>query len=326
MPQSAVAGVALKNCCRPKAELMPAALPVVAASAGYGRGIACQLTAVFLFAIMGILVKGLGDSYPTSQIIFFRSLPALLPLFLYLPAQGGWRALLTRRPDLQFVRASIGVASMFAGFYALSQMDFATYVTISFSAPLFGTLLAIPFLGEKVGFKRLAAVLTGFAGVALAAAPDGSGISLYALLALAAAFAYGSIMVVMRKLGSVDRSAATVFYFTLAGVVVGGTIMLFEWVTPTFVDLALLIGVGIIGGVAQMFMTEAFRQAPTSVIAPFDYTAMLWAATLGYLVFGNIPSNQVIAGASIICCAGLFILYRETKLGLKKPKLKRSSL
>ena len=93
---------------------MPTALPVVAAPAGYGRGIACQLSAVFLFAIMGILVKGLGDSYPTSQIIFFRSLPALLPLFLYLPVQGGWRALLTRRPDLQFIRATVGVASMFA--------------------------------------------------------------------------------------------------------------------------------------------------------------------------------------------------------------------
>ncbi|WP_420402617.1 DMT family transporter [Nisaea sp.] len=305
---------------------MSAALPAVAVSSGYGRGIACQLTAVFLFAIMGVLVKGLGDAYPTSQIIFFRSLPALLPLLMYLPNQGGWRALITKRPDLQFLRAGLGIVSMFTGFYALAHMDFASYVTISFSAPLFGTLLAIPFLGEKVGIRRLSAVLVGFSGVLLAAAPDGSGISLYALMALGAALAYGTIMVVMRKLGSVDRSAATVFYFTLAGVIAGGVLMPFEWVMPSAVDFALLVGVGLIGGVAQIFMTEAFRQAPTAVIAPFDYTAMVWAVTLGYLVFGSVPSLQVVGGASIICCAGLFILYRETKLGLKKPKLKRSSL
>ncbi|UUX48263.1 DMT family transporter [Nisaea acidiphila] len=305
---------------------MSAALPAVAVSAGYGRGIACQLTAIFLFSIMGVLVKGLGDAYPTSQIIFFRSLPALIPLMLYLPNQGGWRALLTKRPDLQFLRASIGVVSMFVGFYALANMDFASYVTISYSAPLFGTLLAIPFLGEKVGIRRVTAVLIGFSGVVLAAAPDDSGISLYALLALAAAFAYGCIMVVMRKLGTIDRSAATVFYFTLAGVIAGGVLMPFEWVTPEPVDLALLAGVGVIGGVAQIFMTEAFRQAPTAVVAPFDYTAMIWAVPLGYLVFGSVPSVQVIAGAGIIAAAGLFILYRETQLGLKKPRLKRSSL
>lgn len=305
---------------------MSAALPAIAVSTGYGRGIACQLTAVFLFSIMGVLVKGLGDSYPTSQIIFFRSLPALLPLLLYLPHQGGWNALKTRRPDLQVLRAGLGIASMFAGFYALSQLDFASYVTITFSAPLFGTLLAIPFLGEKVGIRRLTAVLIGFSGVLLAAAPDGSGISPYALLALGAALAYGSIMVVMRKLGGIDRSAATVFYFTFAGVLVGGGLMAFEWVTPSLVDLVLLIGIGLVGGVAQIFMTEAFRQAPTAVIAPFDYTAMVWAIGFGFLVFGSIPSTQVLSGAGIICCAGLFILYRETKLGLKKPKLKRSSL
>ncbi|WP_193186003.1 DMT family transporter [Nisaea sediminum] len=305
---------------------MPAAITAAAAPAGYGRGIACQVTAIFLFSIMGVLVKGLGDHYPTSQIIFFRSLPALIPLMLYLPNQGGWRALLTKRPDLQFLRATIGVLSMFVGFYALARMDFASYVTISYSAPLFGTLLAIPFLGEKVGIRRVSAVLIGFSGVVLAAAPDGSGISLYALLALAAAFAYGCIMVVMRKLGTIDSSAATVFYFTLAGVILGGVLMPFEWVTPEPMDLALLAGVGVIGGVAQIFMTEAFRQAPTAVVAPFDYTAMIWAVPLGYLVFDSVPSGQVIAGAAIIAGAGLFILYRETKLGLKKPRLKRSSL
>jgi len=305
---------------------MPAAITAVAAPTGYGRGITCQITAIFLFSIMGVLVKGLGDAYPTSQIIFFRSLPALIPLLLYLPNQGGWRALLTKRPDLQFLRATMGVASMFTGFYALAHMDFASYVTISYSAPLFGTLLAIPFLGEKVGVRRIVAVLIGFSGVLLAAAPDGSGISIYAVLALVAAMAYGSIMVVMRKLGGIDSSAATVFYFTVAGVISGGVLMPFEWVTPDPMDLALLAGVGVIGGVAQIFMTEAFRQAPTAVVAPFDYTAMVWAVILGFLVFDSMPSFQVLCGAGIIGCAGLFILYRETKLGLKKPKLKRSSL
>lgn len=300
-------------------------------TAGYGRGIAMQVIAVAMFASMGMVIKLLDGRYPTSQIILFRCAPALIPLILYLPLQGGWTALKTRRPMWHAVRSVAGILSMYVGFYALGRMAFADYVAISFTAPLFGTLLSIPFLGERVGIWRLGAVGLGFAGALLTAGPIGSlfGVGEFdpmVLFAVGSAFGYGIAMIAMRKLGSTDKSSATVFYFTVAGALSSLFLLPAQWVTPTPQDLALLMTIGLVGGVAQIFMTEAFRLAPPSVIAPFDYTAMLWALAFGFFVFGTFPGPQVLAGASLICASGLFIIHRETVRGVKRARLKSSSL
>lgn len=295
-------------------------------SAGYGRGIAMQVLAVALFASMGMVIKLLDGRYPTSQIILFRCAPALLPLILYLPLQGGLAALKTRRPGWHAVRTIAGLGSMYVGFYALSRMAFADYVAISFTAPLFGTLLSIPFLGERVGVWRIGAVGLGFAGAVLTAGPVAGEADPVALFALGSAFGYGVAMIAMRKLGSTDKSSATVFYFTVAGALSGLAFVPTQWVAPTPEDLALLMAIGLIGGVAQIFMTEAFRLAPPSVVAPFDYTAMLWALAFGFFVFGSFPGPEVLAGAALICASGLFIIHRETVRGVKRAKLKSTSL
>jgi drug/metabolite transporter (DMT)-like permease len=295
-------------------------------SAGYGRGIAMQVVAVAMFATMGMVIKLLDGRYPTSQIILFRCAPALIPLILYLPMQGGWAALKTRRPGWHAIRTIAGLGSMYVGFYAIARMAFADYVAISFTAPLFGTLLSIPFLGERVGAWRLGAVGLGFAGALLTAGPIAGSLDPMALFALGSAFGYGIAMIAMRKLGSTDKSSATVFYFTVAGALSGLVFVPTQWVTPSPQDLALLMAIGLIGGVAQIFMTEAFRLAPPSVVAPFDYTAMLWALAFGFFVFGTFPGPQVMAGAALICASGLFIIHRETVRGVRRAKLKSSSL
>ncbi len=300
--------------------------PHIAAGDSYGKGIACQLFAVLVFTCMASLIKSLGPGYSTAQIVFFRSLPALIPLLLYLPSQGGWSALRTRRPGLQAVRATAGLASMFCGFYAIAYMTLADYVAISFTAPLFGTLLSIPLLGERVGYQRLAACLVGFSGILIMVGPTGAGIDLSAGLAIASAFLYGVVMVTMRRLGGIDNSAATVFYFTFGSACIGGAIMMFDWVSPTPRDLVLLATIGILGGIGQIFMTQAFRLAPPSVVAPFDYTAMVWALLIGWLVFNGLPTVQSLLGAAVICSSGLFILYRETIRGVRKAPVKQSSI
>jgi len=300
--------------------------PTIAAGDRYGTGIALQLVAVFAFACMTGLIKALGEDYSTAQIVFFRSLPALIPLLLYLPSQGGWSALRTRRPGLQAVRTLAGLGSMFCGFYAIAYMTLADYVAISFTAPLFGTLLSIPLLAERVGVQRLGACLVGFLGIVIMVGPTGAGLSVYALLAIASAFLYGIVMVAMRRLGGVDNSAATVFYFTFGSMVVAGVVMLFDWAMPSPRDLLLLVGVGVLGGIGQIFMTQAYRLAPPSVVAPFDYTAMIWALLIGWFVFGGLPTLESLIGAAVICGSGLFILYRETIRGVRKAPVKRTSI
>jgi drug/metabolite transporter (DMT)-like permease len=295
-------------------------------SAGYRRGIAMQVLAVAMFTCMGMVIKLLDGQYPTSQIILFRCAPALIPLVLYLPMQGGWSALKTRRPGWHAIRSVAGIASMYVGFYAIARMAFADYVAISFTAPLFGTLLSIPFLGERVGVWRLGAVGLGFAGALLTVGPITGSTDPIALFAVGSALGYGVAMIAMRKLGSTDKSAATVFYFTVAGALSSLAFLPTQWVTPPLEDLALLMTIGLVGGVAQIFMTEAFRLAPPSVIAPFDYTAMLWALTFGFFVFGTFPGPGVLAGAGLICASGLFIIHRETVRGIKRAKLKSTSL
>lgn len=304
----------------------PAITSPVAGDAGQLRGIAMQLIAVTGFAVMGMLIKLLDGRYPTSEVILFRCWPALIPLLLYLPMQGGWSALKTRRPFWHLVRTGAGLASMFVGFYALSQMAMADYVAISFTAPLFGTLLSIPLLGERVGIWRLGAVAVGFSGAMVTIGPLSGSLDPVALFALGSAFGYGIAMIAMRKLGATDKSAATVFYFTLGGGMVSLVAMPGQWVTPDATDLAILLGIGLLGGVAQIFMTEAFRLAPPSVIAPFDYTAMIWAMAFGFLVFGTIPGWNVFVGAGLIAASGLYIIHRERVRGIRRGKIKGSSL
>lgn len=292
----------------------------------YGTGIACHLFAVFLFTGMSSLIKVLGESYSTEQIVFFRSAPALIPVLLYLPFQGGWSALRTRRPGLQAIRGMAGLASQYTAFYAVAHMALADYVALSFTAPLFGTLLSIPFLAEKVGVWRLGACLVGFSGILIMVGPGGGPFDQVAMIAVASAFLYGLVMVVMRRLGSVDHPAATVFYFTFGSAVVAGVMMIFTWVTPSLFDLGLLLAIGLLGGVAQIFMTQAFRLAPPSIIGPFDYTAMIWALLIGWFAFNTFPTASSLIGAAVICASGLFILYRETIRGTSKTPVKRSSI
>lgn len=304
------------------------ATPPLSVDGSAVRGIAMQIIAVAGFSVMGMMIKLLEGRYPTSEVILFRCWPALIPLLLYLPMQGGFSALKTRRPFWHLVRTGSGLVSMFVGFYALSQMALADYVAISFTAPLFGTLLSIPLLGERVGVWRLGAVAVGFAGAVVTLGPLSGSLDPVALFALGSALGYGVAMISMRKLGATDKSAATVFYFTLGSGAVSLALVSMpgQWVMPDATDFAILMGIGLLGGVAQIFMTEAFRLAPPSVVAPFDYTAMIWAMAFGFFVFGTIPGWNVFVGAGLIAASGLYIIHRERVRGIKRGKIKGTSL
>jgi len=277
------------------------------------RGIVLMCAAVLCFTVMDALIKHLAGRYPTLQLVFARNVFALIPVIYPLMKDGGFKLLRTRRPVGHALRAVFGLISMCCFFYAYGQLELATVIAIGFSAPLFMTALSVPMLGEPVGWRRWTAVLVGFAGVLIMTRPGVGMLEASALIAVLGAFLYALVVVVIRKLGATEHPATIVLYFTFTSAMVSGAAMPFLWVTPSLADWPFLVGIGLLGGVAQLTMTRAFMQAPVAVIAPFEYSSMLWAVTLGYFFWGEVPDRWVWVGTAIVVGSGLYILYRETR-------------
>lgn len=303
---------------------MPTAA-VSASAQSNTRGAALMLTAVMLFAIMDGLVKWLGATYPVHQIIFFRSAVAMVPVMLLVWQTGGLAGLKTKRPFMHMLRALVGLASMGCIFYAFTVMQLADAVAILFSAPLFLTALSVPLLGEKVGFRRWSAVCVGFVGVIVIVNPGAGVLDIGGLAALGGALGFAAALIVVRRLSATDSVACISFWFTLpATVIAAALIPWFGWVMPTWQDVGLLCLVGLVGGVAQQIMTAAFRYGEAAVVAPMEYTSMLWVTVIGYLVWSEIPELRTLIGVAVVIASGLFILYREAVLaGLRPMRLPR---
>ncbi len=276
------------------------------------RGIMFMLLQAFLFTAMDALVKLATERHPAGQIVFFRSLFALLPLSFFIRQAGGLSVLRTRRLGQHILRSLGGVASMVALFLAYSFMPLADAMAIATSGPIFLTALSVPLLGEQVGWRRWAAVIVGFLGILIIIRPGSGVFGVAAFLPLTGAFFYAIAMIQIRKLSSTEPPARIVFYFTMAAMLLGAASLPWQWVTPTPLTLAYLVGIGLVGGIAQMVMTHAFRLAPVSVVGPFDYTGLVFGAAFGYAIWHQVPDRFVWLGAAVIIASGIYILHRET--------------
>lgn len=279
------------------------------------RGAAHMLAGVVLFSFTDAMVKWLAADYPVHQLVFFRTVFALLPCLYFVARSGGLATLFTRRPMVHLTRGVIGLAAMGCYFYAFAKMDLADAKALLFSAPLFMTVLSIPLLGEKVGIYRWAAVFVGFLGVLVIVKPSGDVLQVGAVAAVGGAVLYALAVITVRHLSATESAASITFHYTLTGALVGcALVAAFGWVSPTPLDWVLLISVGAIGGIGQYCLTQAFRYAEAAAIAPLDYTSMVFALLLGYLVWNDIPGPDVFAGIALVVASGLFILYRERRL------------
>jgi drug/metabolite transporter (DMT)-like permease len=288
-----------------------------------GRGIALMVFAVGLYSIMDAMVKWLGPSYPTMELVFFRSLFAFIPIAYVLWRSGSLAALRTRNPLGHAARALAGLISLSLFFYAYTRMPLANVIAISFAAPLLVTALSVPLLGERVGRRRWTAMSIGFVGVVVMVQPDAGMFDRIAILALSATVFYALVIVSIRKLSRTETPIAIVFYYAATSTLVAGAVMPFVWVMPDAEGWVLLILVGVIGGVAQFAMTHAFRLAEVSIIAPFDYMHILWAALLGFFIWGEVPGNTIWIGVPIVMASGIYILFREARLGLPRGIARR---
>jgi drug/metabolite transporter (DMT)-like permease len=287
-------------------------LPAPSSSPVASHAIGLMMVAVFLFAVMDAMIKWQGAVYPVLQIVFFRSAFGLL-ISIGPVIRDGRRLLATQRPWLHLARALLGFGALFCFFEAFVLMPFADVYAISFASPLFITALSVPFLGEHVGWRRWTAVGVGLAGVLLMIRPGAGVFDTAALIALAGTACYALAMILVRVLARTDSNIAIVFYFGIMATFLSGITLPFVWVTPTWLDLLWLALIGIVGGAAQLILTQSFRMAPVSLLTPFEYVAMLWAVLFGWLFWNELPDEYFYAGASLVVAAGLYILHRETR-------------
>ncbi|MDE2362581.1 MAG: DMT family transporter [Hyphomicrobiales bacterium] len=300
-------------------------------------GIGMRIAAAFAFAIMATLAKLTNGGYSIGQIVFFRSLFALAVLVLWLRARGDFpRAIYTKRPLGHLARGTGGTGGMFSYFLAVALLPLPDVTAIGYLAPLLVVALAAVVLGETVRVYRWSAVAIGFVGVLVMVSEhlgQGSGSRVGALAALSSAAFAAYAVIQTRRLAQSETTGAIVFYFSVLTSAFGFLLMTAgyfwpheaplgdflagqKWATPGWLDLALLIGVGLFGGVGQILMTDCVRYADASVIAPFEYTSIVFAMALGWFVFAEKPTTPILVGSAIVIAAGLFVLWREHKLGL----------
>jgi len=293
-------------------------------------GIAFKLSSVCVFLGMSSLLKA-SEGVPAGQLVFFRSFFAVLPIIVYLIWKGELGVgIKTRHPLSHLMRGLVGTGGMMTGFFALTQLPLAEAITISYATPLLIVVFSAVFYHEQVRLYRWSAVLVGLVGVIIIIWPrltvfsggiaDMSGATLGAISALVAAGFAATAMVLVRKLVETERSATIVLYFSVTSAALGLATIPFGWVMPTPEQFALLIGAGIFGGIGQILLTESYRHADMSVVAPFEYASLILSIAIGYVVFQDVPSVQMLIGGTIVVGSGLFIIYREHQLGLERKK------
>jgi drug/metabolite transporter (DMT)-like permease len=295
------------------------------------RGIGLKLLSTLLFALMSALVRQLGEVAPVGQLVFFRSAFAILPVAVIYALRGElMTAVRTRRPLGHLGRGLLSVGGMFSNFSALVRLPLADVTAIQFASPLITVALAAAILKERVRVYRWTAVGIGFVGVIVMLIPHFEpghyadiGVATAALgsvLALVSAFCNAGTVVQTRRLTQTEATSSIVFYFSLTCAIAGALTLPFAWYTPTGMELLGLVTLGVLGGLAHIFLTESYRHAAASLVAPFDYAMMLWALLLGYWVFGELPAPLVYVGAAIVTGAGLFVIWRERQLGLQRRR------
>jgi drug/metabolite transporter (DMT)-like permease len=294
------------------------------------KGIFFKLISAIMFAAMSALVRDLGPVAPVGQMVFFRSAFAIVPVVLIYAIRGElMSAVRTKRPFGQLGRGTLSTFGMFTNFGALTRLPMADVTAISFASPLITVALAALILKERVRIYRWSAVAVGFIGVIVMLIPQfdvhhyaalGADVAAFgALLAVGSAISNAATVIQTRRLTQSETTPCIVFYFSLICTIAGALTLPFAWHTPTNVELIELIATGFLGGVAHIFLTESYRHASASVVAPFDYTSMLWALLIGWWVFGELPAALVYVGGVIVAAAGLFVIWRERQLGLERP-------
>lgn len=296
------------------------------------RGIGLKLASVVVFIAMASLIKATAQHVPPGQAVFFRS-------FFAIPVIAGWLFL---RHELHqgvgtpnyaghFFRGLMGVMAMGMGFAGLGYLPLPEVTALGYAAPLLTVIFAAMFLSERVGIYRFSMVGLGMVGVLIVVSPRltvGASAThaqtLGAMLVLGGAVFSALAQVFVRKLVQTERTATIVFWFSFNAAALSLVTLPFGWVVPSPTEAALLVLAGLLGGVGQILLTASYREADASVVAPFEYASILFALGIGYVVFDEVPTLTMLAGAALVVLAGILIIWRERKLGLERASQRKA--
>ena len=295
------------------------------------RGILLKLASVTVFSVMGVLIKATRDHIPAGEAVFFRSFFAIPVILVWLAYRAEIKeGLATSNPMNHVWRGLIGTSAMGLGFWGLGLLPLPEVTAIGYAAPILTVIFAAMFLGEQIRAVRLSAVVLGLIGVLIILSPRlGSQSNADATQTLGAIVVFASAVcgalagIFVRKMTQTESTSAIVFYFSCTA----STLALFTipgWVMPTPLEFGFLVLSGLFGGLGQILLTSCYRFADAGVLAPFDYTSMLFAIAFGYFFFAELPTMTVIAGTVLVISAGVLIIWRERQLGLERARQRKA--
>lgn len=280
---------------------------------GNVRGAAWMILSGLGFTAMAVLIKLLGGRLDSLQIAFFRCLIGFLAILPLVLAQGT-AAMRTRHFPVHLTRGLFGVLAMICSYYAIQHLPLASYTALSFSKPLFATVLAVLLLREIVRWRRWSATVLGFLGVLVMVRPGAATFDPAALVALGDSLSIAVLIVLIKRLPASETALTMLFHFGIVSSLAALPLAIAVWRAPTAAEYGLLAAIGVLGVLAQTCWIRAFRAGEASAVAPFDYTRLLFAAAFGFVLFAETPDAWAIAGAAVIVASTVYIARREAQL------------
>ena len=268
---------------------------------------------VCAFSLMDIIVKW-SDDYPVGQVLFFRGFCGIIPILFLIPKERFLDFYKTERPALHIKRCLAGLIAIVSIFVALRNLPLATVVSISFASPIFTTIFSIFLLKEKVGFYRWLAVFVGFVGIIIITEPGFSSFNIYYIYPIIFCLGLSYVAIAIRKLSSTEPVWLISFFFSFSILIFSFFSLYQQWIMPSFIDLILLSSIGILGGIANLWLSQSYKYSEVSLVSPLKYLALVFAIIFGYLVWDEIPTIKTLMGAVLVILSSFIIFRREMSL------------
>ena len=270
---------------------------------------------VCAFSLMDVIVKW-SDDYPVGQVLFFRGFCGIIPILFLIPRDRFFDFYRTQRPALHIKRCIAGLIAIVSIFVALRNLPLATVVSISFASPIFTTIFSIFLLKEKVGFYRWLAVFVGFIGIIIISEPGFSSLNIYYIYPIIFCLGLSYVAIAIRKLSSTEPVWLISFFFSFSILIFSFFSLYQQWIMPSLIDLILLSSIGILGGIANLWLSQSYKFSEVSLVSPLKYLALVFAIVFGYFIWDEIPTIKTLMGALLVILSSFIIFRRE--LTMKK--------